>query len=677
MNTRNAFHGLDENLKALAPKPATLPNIFRKNQNQNNSGSMFDDPYFRANLPASYESSQPGPSSNSVLEELGVAATSNSKPRGLIVVNDQETVLGLPSENCSKGYENLVKNLSMLRGKDKPEMEDENVLGPSFRYQNITTESIGYTGADIDVKPYGIAKFNFVSQFDNEISLNEGDMVYLIKYVDKEWIEAEIEGRRGYVPISYINIIVDTEVKEAPEATAKVKVKESVHYKSTAVTVHENLLADTFHKVLYTFQGQMEGDLSVSEGEVVRICEMQNEDWYVVENSFGDMGLCPGNHLDPSAEFSGKVQFDIERLLSYKNERLFQEQQKEQRLQSEAARPADPTLKFFDPLCSPTEDHHEMLKMEAELEKKASEANSGNLKIPPRRPPLPYSVEAPDIITSNRPSRRDIFQAKKQPKDIESLISNNLSKLRNLSPSSAVEAIKNNDGSNLTYERLDVAKSVLVELKGKNPAQPEAEMPPPPKPPPPRLKKKAPPPPKPPAPLHRAMSLPVTSSSSRPDRPPPPATQAALASGTSEEEEPMYARVKKQQEQHLVRPPRPEAPKLNLMEHTEIVMEKPKQKEEIVFKRGLSYTKAEDEDFYQPLAMATNFKMETTEVVHKYDLTPTNDLDGSEIANDVKAGGDPDQDQDQQEEETYPELPTRTSSILPRPAMVAKGETFR
>ena len=47
----------------------------------------------------------------------------------------------------------------------------------------------------------------------------------------------------------------------------------------TAVTVHENLLPDTFHKVLYTFHGQMEGDLSVAEGEVVRVCEKQNEDW--------------------------------------------------------------------------------------------------------------------------------------------------------------------------------------------------------------------------------------------------------------------------------------------------------------------------------------------------------------------------------------------------------------
>jgi hypothetical protein len=53
-------------------------------------------------------------------------------------------------------------------------------------------------------------------------------------------MEAELEAsKRGLVPILYINIIVDL-----------INVKHE-----TAVTVHQNLLADTYHKVLYTFQG--------------------------------------------------------------------------------------------------------------------------------------------------------------------------------------------------------------------------------------------------------------------------------------------------------------------------------------------------------------------------------------------------------------------------------------
>ena len=59
-------------------------------------------------------------------------------------------------------------------------------------------------------------------------------------------------------------------------------------------------------------------------------------------------------------------------------------------------------------------------------------------------------------------------------------------KLRSLSPTSKA-AEKTKDGSNLTYDRLDVAKSVLVELRGKHEvATARARKRPPPPPPPPQ-----------------------------------------------------------------------------------------------------------------------------------------------------------------------------------------------
>ena len=55
-----------------------------------------------------------------------------------------------------------------------------------------------YSGANVDVRPYGIVKHHFVAEFDNELGLNEGDMVYLIRYVDNEWLEAELDASRRY-----------------------------------------------------------------------------------------------------------------------------------------------------------------------------------------------------------------------------------------------------------------------------------------------------------------------------------------------------------------------------------------------------------------------------------------------------------------------------------------------
>ena len=81
------------------------------------------------------------------------------------------------------------------------------------------------------------------------------------------------------------------------------------------------------------------------------------------------------------------------------------------------------------------------------LDAKAKKANQGLI------------LEArPDIIASTerrRPSSTE-RRSRAAPKDIESLISNNLMKLRSLSPSSKA-AKATDEGSNLIYDRLDVS----------------------------------------------------------------------------------------------------------------------------------------------------------------------------------------------------------------------------
>ena len=118
----------------------------------------------------------------------------------------------------------MVKSLSKLK-KDTSDAEDtttavepnnnttfsnaksETKLVTPYRYQTITFETMGYSGANVDVRPYGIAKYHFVAEFDNELGLNEGDMVYLVRYVDNEWLEAEIDSSRRQVPITYSKLL--------------------------------------------------------------------------------------------------------------------------------------------------------------------------------------------------------------------------------------------------------------------------------------------------------------------------------------------------------------------------------------------------------------------------------------------------------------------------------------
>ena len=55
-----------------------------------------------------------------------------------------------------------------------------------------------YSGANVDVRPYGIVKHHFVAESDDELGINEGDIVYLIRYEDNGWLEVELDASQRY-----------------------------------------------------------------------------------------------------------------------------------------------------------------------------------------------------------------------------------------------------------------------------------------------------------------------------------------------------------------------------------------------------------------------------------------------------------------------------------------------
>ena len=531
MNTKQAFGGLEEGLRSIGQK-AMMDSVASGIQaNFNNAPGLpkelFQDDYFRKNLPASYGS-------------LGDQSSLLQQSELQSFYDVEKSVFGEESERCSKGFQDLSKNLksipdpaqhntpldysklndgllnalnqttfqqdseegtqkndksldynhlsknlsvfessidtssgpfSMFRNEtssetrttsstSKPEVKttsnstskpvvettfsSQNVFGEtaksSFCYQNVTNEAMGYTKDSVNVRPYAITKYNFVAESDHELGFSAGEMIYLNRYVDQEWVEGEIDNHKGMFPINYVNIIVDCDTNYSE--------------KSTAVTVHDNLLPDTYHKVLYNFHAQMDGDITVAEGEVIRIKEQQNVDWVVVENSQGESGVMPGNHLDPETEFDGKALFDIERLLSYKLKKDQQEAlkhaSKEKMDDNHKKGPNLDELKFFDPLRSPDS---EMMRIEEQLQLKAKE---------PKVIPLSDNKVVINASRKNHEGSNVRYQPK-QPKDIESLISNNLSKLRSTSP----KGEKILTPPTKPKDKIPISEMVLHELRGK------------------------------------------------------------------------------------------------------------------------------------------------------------------------------------------------------------------
>ena len=119
MNTRNAFHGLDENLQALVPTMSSTPTLKFESKKSSMMGSrskslLEEDDYFKANLPPTYDMQPQKP------------------PQGLS--EDESTVLGLMNDKCSRGYENMVKDLSKAASITSTVEEPTTNLVTPYRY---------------------------------------------------------------------------------------------------------------------------------------------------------------------------------------------------------------------------------------------------------------------------------------------------------------------------------------------------------------------------------------------------------------------------------------------------------------------------------------------------------------------------------------------------------------
>lgn len=140
---------------------------------------------------------------------------------------------------------------------------------------------------DGNIQPYGMTLYPFYAQYANELSFHENEIVHLIRYIDDGWLEGEIDGRKGIFPVSYVNILVDC------DRGWRGPVLNQIDNTDT----HQSLTPRSYAKVIYNFDAQMNGDLSVKEGETVMVMNIIDKDWYEVRNQSGLTGLCPSNHL--------------------------------------------------------------------------------------------------------------------------------------------------------------------------------------------------------------------------------------------------------------------------------------------------------------------------------------------------------------------------------------------
>lgn len=146
----------------------------------------------------------------------------------------------------------------------------------------------GYHSLNSGLAPYARSKFAFEAQYPNELSFQEGELVTLIRHVDDEWTEGEINGRVGLFPTEYVDIIVDCADPAVNTSAAP----------SSLVTSEASAPGACFGRALFDFPATVEGDLALTAGEVIVLLGKVNNDWYQARSRDGRTGICPTSFVE-------------------------------------------------------------------------------------------------------------------------------------------------------------------------------------------------------------------------------------------------------------------------------------------------------------------------------------------------------------------------------------------
>uniref|UniRef100_A0A8C8S2Z4 Sorbin and SH3 domain containing 3 n=1 Tax=Pelusios castaneus TaxID=367368 RepID=A0A8C8S2Z4_9SAUR len=123
-------------------------------------------------------------------------------------------------------------------------------------------------------------KFDFQAESPKELTLQKGDIVYIHKEVDRNWLEGEHHGRVGIFPSNYVEILPPTEIPK-PIKPPTIQVLE-----------YGEALAQ------YSFKGDLPVELSFRKGEHICLVRRVDKNWYEGRISgTSRQGIFPANYV--------------------------------------------------------------------------------------------------------------------------------------------------------------------------------------------------------------------------------------------------------------------------------------------------------------------------------------------------------------------------------------------
>ena len=125
--------------------------------------------------------------------------------------------------------------------------------------------------------PCARAQYGFEGQSEHELSFSPGVSIMLLRRIDENWLEGQLDGKVGIFPASHVKIEL-----------------------SNPTLSHENALASSgrpYAIALYSFKGDQPGDLPFNKGELVELVGTVGSGW-LRGGMNGRTGIFPASFVE-------------------------------------------------------------------------------------------------------------------------------------------------------------------------------------------------------------------------------------------------------------------------------------------------------------------------------------------------------------------------------------------
>jgi hypothetical protein len=190
----------------------------------------------------------------------------------------------LPGEHPDIGNSHKLAKVDLLKSlKVGNQVKPDSLSVPAkLSKKLLTSPHSEMTNGDKSEIGKARAVFTFLTKNSRELTFNKGDTLTLLRQIDPNWYEGQLNGKVGLVPKNYVELLVPGLEDKLPH-TANERTDQSCGVEAL---------------VLHDFTASSPHELSLNKGDIVSLVRCVDANWYEGHLPDGRHGIFPINYVE-------------------------------------------------------------------------------------------------------------------------------------------------------------------------------------------------------------------------------------------------------------------------------------------------------------------------------------------------------------------------------------------